>query len=52
MGRSLAGILFHAARVAATVQSLGSPRRAGRRAKNIVVGRVLARTGFWRWLWK
>ena len=26
--------------------------QAGRRAKNIVVGRALGRSGLWRWLWK
>lgn len=46
-GRSL----YRAARAVRTAESLSSPRRAGRRAKNIVVGRALARGGFWRWLW-
>lgn len=30
----------------------GSPRRMANRAKNRVIGRALAKTGFWRWLWK
>ena len=49
---SLTSILFKAARTAATVQSLSSPKRASRRAKNIIVGRALAKGGFWRSLWK
>jgi hypothetical protein len=30
----------------------GKPRRVARRAKNIAVGRMLRRAGFWRTLWK
>ena len=30
----------------------GNPKRIARRAKNKVVGRLLGRSGFWRWLWK
>lgn len=30
----------------------GNPRRIGRRAKNVIVGRALARAGVFRWLWK
>lgn len=46
--------LYKLARTVQTLKALGSgdPKRMGRRAKNIVVGRALARTGFWRWLWK
>ncbi len=30
----------------------GDPKRINRRAKNIVLGRLLARAGVWRRLWK
>jgi hypothetical protein len=30
----------------------GNPKRIDRRVKNRLVGRALARAGFWRWLWK
>jgi len=30
----------------------GNPRRIRRRGGNIAKGRVLARTGFWRMLWR
>jgi hypothetical protein len=45
--------LYKAARLSNTLGALtsGDSRRAGRRAKNIGVGRLLARGGFWRWLW-
>lgn len=45
--------LYKLARTVNTISALsaGGPR-ARRRAKNIVVGRALARAGFWRWLWK
>ena len=29
----------------------GHPKRIGRRVKNKVVGQVLIRIGFWRWVW-
>jgi hypothetical protein len=35
-----------------TTLASGSPKRLVRRVKNHAVGRVLARAGFWRWLWK
>lgn len=45
--------LYKVARLSNTISALasGDSRRAGRRAKNIGVGRLLARGGFWRWLW-
>jgi hypothetical protein len=50
---SLTSFLYRLARGVNTAEALGSgnPRRAGRRVKNIVVGRSLARAGFWRRLW-
>jgi hypothetical protein len=30
----------------------GNPQRQRRRAKNILLGRALGRSGFWRFLWK
>jgi hypothetical protein len=30
----------------------GNPRRVAKRAKNVVLGRSLARAGVWRMLWK
>jgi hypothetical protein len=44
--------LFRLARTSATVRALRSPRTAGRRVKNIAMGRVLAKAGFWRRLWR
>ena len=52
--RSLSSKLFRAARIADDLEaaSSGNPRRIRRRAVNVAKGRVLARGGFWRWLWK
>jgi hypothetical protein len=44
--------LYKLARSVQTIKSLSSPKRAARRAKNIVVGRTLGRLGFWRMLWR
>jgi hypothetical protein len=46
--------LYKLARNVNTLTALasGDPKRARRRVKNIIVGRALARAGFWRWLWK
>jgi hypothetical protein len=44
--------LYTLARNVQTIKSLSSPKRAARRAKNIVVGRALGRLGLWRLLWK
>lgn len=49
---NLTSTLYRLARTSATLRALRSPRHAVRRAKNIVVGRTLARLGFWRFLWK
>ena len=51
---SLTRSLYRAARISNTVSAVasGNPKRIARRGKNIVVGRALGRSGFWRWLWK
>lgn len=45
--------LFRAARASATIRALasGDSKKIGRRGKNILVGRALARGGIWRKLW-
>lgn len=50
--RGLVSSMYRAARTANTVSAIasGNPRRMGRRAGNIIVGRSLARAGFWRML--
>jgi hypothetical protein len=52
--RSLTSQLFKAARLSATTRALasGDPRRIARRAKNVTVGRALAKAGVWRRLWR
>jgi hypothetical protein len=44
---------YRAARLSRDVEAVssGNPERIARRAKNKVIGRMLARAGFWRWLW-
>jgi hypothetical protein len=49
--QSLTGLLYRAARLSATGRSVGTGH-AGRRVKNISVGRALGRAGVWRKLWK
>ena len=51
---SLSRNLYRAARLTRTAEAIGSgnPRRIRRRGKNLLVGRSLARAGFWRALWK
>ena len=53
MGRrkTFTGTLYRAARLSASGRAIRTGH-AGRRAKNIVVGRALGRTGIWRGLWK
>ena len=48
----LTSSLYKLARTVNTAQAFtsGDSKRAGRRAKNIVVGRSLARGGLWNWL--
>jgi hypothetical protein len=50
----LARTLYRAARLAndAEVLASGNPRRIRRRAKNILLGRALARAGVWRRIWR
>lgn len=48
---SLTSLLFKAARASATGRAVRTGH-AGRRAKNIAVGRALARAGVWRNLWR
>jgi hypothetical protein len=52
--RSLTSILFRTARRVDDLEALasGNPKRIERRLKNRLVGRTLARVGFWRWLWR
>ncbi len=54
MSRSLTSQLYRAARLSATISAVasGKPRRVARRAKNVVVGRALAKAGVWRRLWR
>ncbi len=46
--------LFRTARRVDDLEALasGDPKRIARRAKNKVVGWLLARAGFWRGLWR
>jgi len=51
--RGLVSNLYRTARLendASTLAS-GKPHRIARRARNKIVGRALARGGFWRLLW-
>jgi hypothetical protein len=50
----LSTLLYKAARISRDVSAVssGKPKRIERRAKNKVIGRVLGRSGFWRWLWR
>jgi hypothetical protein len=46
--------LYRSARTLEDVEAVvsGNPKRIGRRAKNKIVGRLLGRSGFWRFLWR
>lgn len=50
----LSSSLYGAARLSRDAQAVlsGKPHKIVRRVKNHVVGRALARAGFWRWLWR
>ena len=52
--RSLSSQLFRAARVADDVEAAasGNPKRMARRAKNVALGRGLAKAGVFRRLWR
>ncbi|MGC2375364.1 MAG: hypothetical protein WA484_15975 [Solirubrobacteraceae bacterium] len=54
MSRSLTSQLFRLARLSASAKAVesGDPERVERRAKNVILGRVLGRAGVWRKLWK
>jgi hypothetical protein len=45
--------LYRAARVSDNISAIasGKPQRVVRRAKNVALGRTLARVGFWNALW-
>jgi len=51
--RSLVSQHYRTARLANDVSAVasGNPHRRARRAKNKIVGRAIARAGFWRALW-
>jgi hypothetical protein len=52
--RSLTSQLYRAARISNNLRAVasGSPRRMAHRARNVAIGRVLARAGVWRRLWR
>jgi hypothetical protein len=49
--RSFTSQLYRAARLSASGRAVRTGH-VGRRAKNVIVGRTLARAGVWRRLWK
>jgi hypothetical protein len=49
--RSLTSQLYRLARLSASGRAARSGH-AGRRAKNILIGRALGRAGLWRRLWR
>ena len=52
-GLNVTGFLYRAARLSNDMGTLtsGKPSRVARRAKNKLLGRLLARLRFWRFLW-
>ncbi len=54
----LSRFLYRAARISRDLEAVeksaatGNPEYVARRAKNKLVGRALARMGFWRRLWR
>ena len=49
--RSLTSMLYRAARLSASGRAVRKGY-AGKRAKNIILGRALGKAGVWRRLWK
>jgi hypothetical protein len=51
---SLRSNLYRSARLLGDAEALasGNPKRIERRAKNKLIGRVLGRSGIWRFLWR
>jgi len=51
--RSTTSQLYRLARLSNTAAAVasGDPKRIARRGRNVLVGRALARGGFWRALW-
>lgn len=49
--RTLTSTLYRAARLSATGRAVRTDH-TGRRAKNVAIGRVLGKAGFWSRLWK
>lgn len=50
MIKSLTSCLYFAARLSATGRAIRH-RRVAHRVRNIMIGRAMARGGFWRRLW-
>jgi len=56
--RDLSRYLYRAARLSRNVEAVersvetGNPVYAERRAKNVLIGRALAKAGFWSALWR
>jgi muconolactone delta-isomerase len=48
----LTSTLFKLARLSADARAVRTPASAARRVKNKAVGRLLARGGIWRRLWR
>ena len=50
---SVTSFLYRAARLSNDMGTIasGKPSRIARRAKNKILGRILARLRFWRFLW-
>jgi hypothetical protein len=49
--RTFTNTLYRAARLSATGRAVRTGH-AGRRAKNLIVGKALGRAGLWRRLWR
>lgn len=45
-------LLYRLARAANNADAVLNPRRAPRRARNVLTGRLLGRAGVWRKLWR